>query len=254
MTKQCSKCKLNLPLTEFFNSKRNIDGLFYKCKKCRYKAFILLRKKYKEKNKGRIYDEDYQKQCYKCKQILHFSKFNRNGTNKDGLEGRCRECGKIYQEKIKMKNKGRIYDEDYQKHCFNCKQILHFSKFNKSSIRVDGLNSYCRECSKKFDKIYYKNNKNKFNKYRRKMHRENKIKDLFHYSNGTMSCVKCGYSDIRALEIDHINNDGAEHRKKVGSSWDFYLRLIKNDYPEGYQVLCRNCNWLKNLDHRFGLS
>lgn len=69
------------------------------------------------------------------------------------------------------------------------------------------------------------------------------------------SCVTCGFSDIRALQIDHMNNDGAKERKSLGgqnfSGWRFYEYLIKNGLPDGYQTLCANCNMIKQLNNVF---
>lgn len=78
---------------------------------------------------------------------------------------------------------------------------------------------------------------------------------LKNYGNELPKCVDCGFNDVRCLEIDHINNDGAKERKKIfGNSkmagGAFYRWLIKNNYPKGYQVLCKNCNWLKYLKTR----
>jgi hypothetical protein len=70
------------------------------------------------------------------------------------------------------------------------------------------------------------------------------------YSNGTMKCKKCGYDNVDALSIDHINNNGAEHRKRIGilnGGQEFYMWLIKNKFPSGYQVLCLNCQMIKKL-------
>ncbi|MDE1814921.1 MAG: hypothetical protein KGI05_09715, partial [Thaumarchaeota archaeon] len=64
---------------------------------------------------------------------------------------------------------------------------------------------------------------------------------LMHYSNGTMKCACCGESIVEFLTMDHINNDGAEHRRKIGSAY-LYSWLISNNFPEGFQVLCWNCN------------
>lgn len=46
------------------------------------------------------------------------------------------------------------------------------------------------------------------------------------------------------LTIDHINNDCAKHRKenKWISSSSIYPWLIKNNFPEGFRLLCYNCN------------
>ena len=56
-------------------------------------------------------------------------------------------------------------------------------------------------------------------------------------------CDCCGEDDIRFLTIDHINNDGAEHRRQIGNGGvTLYNWLKKNDWPEGFRVLCANCN------------
>ena len=64
-----------------------------------------------------------------------------------------------------------------------------------------------------------------------------------HYSEGMMICRRCGFSDIRALSIDHINGGGYKHIRTIKG--DFYSWLIKSNYPTGFQVLCMNCQWLK---------
>ena len=68
-----------------------------------------------------------------------------------------------------------------------------------------------------------------------------------HYSNtSSPSCACCGETFIEFLSIDHINGGGRSHRKEirdgVGSYSSMYLWLIDNDFPEGFQVLCMNCN------------
>lgn len=60
-------------------------------------------------------------------------------------------------------------------------------------------------------------------------------------------CVGCGLEDIRVLEFDHINDDGAADRKKFQGARSMLEFYTKN--PElarqVLQTLCRNCNWLK---------
>ena len=75
---------------------------------------------------------------------------------------------------------------------------------------------------------------------------------LVHYSNGSMSCAKCGFENATALTIDHINGNGAEHRRNI--TGNFYQWLIKNDYPDGFQVLCMNCQWIKRIENGEGLG
>jgi hypothetical protein len=82
----------------------------------------------------------------------------------------------------------------------------------------------------------------------------NKIKCFEAY--GGCRCACCGEaSNIDFLTIDHINDNGAEHRRMLSGTKDsrgqaghvFYSYLKRNNYPPGYQVLCFNCQWGKRL-------
>jgi hypothetical protein len=76
-----------------------------------------------------------------------------------------------------------------------------------------------------------------------------KVLVLTHYSNGKCACVKCGNTDIRVLSIDHIKSGGNKQKKEEGSGWSFYHKLIKNNFPEGYQTLCMNCQFIKRVEN-----
>lgn len=59
-------------------------------------------------------------------------------------------------------------------------------------------------------------------------------------------CAECGYLDHRAMHIDHVNNDGAEERRRRGVVGIQLLRkIIAHDFPADYQLLCANCNTIK---------
>lgn len=61
------------------------------------------------------------------------------------------------------------------------------------------------------------------------------------------ACACCGSTQDEFLSIDHVNTDGAEHRKKIGLGSAIHQWLRREDYPEGFQVLCFNCNMSKGL-------
>jgi hypothetical protein len=61
---------------------------------------------------------------------------------------------------------------------------------------------------------------------------------------GGYKCNCCAETERMFLSIDHVNNDGAAMRKAKlyrGSGTGFYQWLIKNKFPDGFQVLCMNC-------------
>ncbi|MFE1396776.1 hypothetical protein ACFW53_02415 [Nocardiopsis dassonvillei] len=50
------------------------------------------------------------------------------------------------------------------------------------------------------------------------------------------------------LTIDHVDNNGAEHRREIGGGGEKLYRWLKREgYPPGYQVLCFNCNVGRHL-------
>jgi hypothetical protein len=68
-------------------------------------------------------------------------------------------------------------------------------------------------------------------------------------TDGEGTCRSCGQGDIDVLNVDHIDNDGKEHRKIVPTS-NILRWLIQNDYPPGFQILCANCNLKKEVTRR----
>jgi hypothetical protein len=77
------------------------------------------------------------------------------------------------------------------------------------------------------------------------------------YGGNPPKCACCGETAISFLTIDHINGDGNKHREQIWKELkqlkknrkrhgvDFYKWLINNHFPEGFQVLCANCNMAK---------
>lgn len=64
------------------------------------------------------------------------------------------------------------------------------------------------------------------------------------------SCVKCGFNDKRALQIDHIDGGGSVERKSRSFTGNFHKNVIKSclSKENKYQLLCANCNWIKRFE------
>lgn len=60
-------------------------------------------------------------------------------------------------------------------------------------------------------------------------------------------CVLCGFSDARALQVDHINGGGSIERKNKNFTGQFNNYVLKSflNKEDKYQLLCANCNWIK---------
>jgi len=74
---------------------------------------------------------------------------------------------------------------------------------------------------------------------------ETKCKKLVfeHYGK---ECVCCGETIEEFLTMDHINDGGTKHRKKIGNKINVWLFV--NNFPKGFQTLCFNCNWGKHIN------
>lgn len=110
-----------------------------------------------------------------------------------------------------------------------------------------------------YRKLYYQKNKEKLKDVSRMRYKDNegaymlnyrtqiKIRVLAHYSNKPKpECVICGERGLPCLSIDHIEGCGTAERRRTGKGgYNFYLLLEKQGFPEGFQTLCMNCQFMK---------
>jgi hypothetical protein len=129
--------------------------------------------------------------------------------------------------------------------CKECK-----NEFEWKPKRSHPLDFCSDECRKKFKKRYMRNYQaNNYRKYigtHRKIRTKRKLQCLIAYGGNPPKCACCGEIHIEFLSIDHIHGGGNKHIKKISREGaNFYYWLIKNGFPEGFQVLCYNCNRAK---------
>lgn len=125
-------------------------------------------------------------------------------------------------------------------------------KFNKKEY-----GKKWRKENPKYGNEYLKIHPEFGSEYKKKWLKDLKIEVFTHYSNGELKCRFCNFNDLRALVLDHINDDGANHQRSISktgktrvSTSKIYYDLKKKGFPKGYQVLCANCNTIKEHDRR----
>lgn len=80
----------------------------------------------------------------------------------------------------------------------------------------------------------------------RKVASRAKLEALTHYGKGgkLRCCARgCKVCDIDILTLDHINDNGAEHRRSVKGNLKgkaIYAWARRVSYPKGFQTLCAN--------------
>lgn len=108
-------------------------------------------------------------------------------------------------------------------------------------------NAKLKERQRRYRSRWRKNHPDLVAQKNQQMAERRKLLVITHYGNGKAQCVKCGFTDIRALTLDHINACGFHNRRLAGQV--LYSYLIKNNYPEGFQALCMNCQWIKRHEN-----
>jgi hypothetical protein len=103
----------------------------------------------------------------------------------------------------------------------------------------------CHNCNQKKHTASSKGVRGHGSEYKRKI----KLEVFSTYSGGSLECKGCGEKDVDVLTIDHVNDDGGEHRRSsgLGTGYKMYAWLRKMGFPGGFQVLCFNCNMAKAI-------
>lgn len=97
-----------------------------------------------------------------------------------------------------------------------------------------------------------RNNTARYNSYSCKKNLKAKLRtfELF----GSM-CKRCGFTDHRAPQIDHINGvpDGLRRVKNNPhrGGIKLYREILAGRFPvTDFQLLCANCNWIKRFENK----
>lgn len=132
------------------------------------------------------------------------------------------------------------------KTCSRCGVVKTFSEYSPRPRKngTMGVRGVCRECERHRWKELRKNPEiiAQRKEYNRQRNAQMRVQIFSHYG---AICVCCGINEPAFLTIDHINGGGSAHRRIVGSGVAFKKWIIDNGFPDGFQILCYNCNLAK---------
>jgi len=141
-----------------------------------------------------------------------------------------------YKDPEKRKQKLKEWKAKNPEYAFNYRRTNKWKKWHKKYVNGPVATAY----------------RKKYNQQKSLSYREERIRQR----NTTLDamggkCSSCGFSDFRALQIDHVNGDGKNERKNpTGRS--YYEKVLQSFLKkEGkYQLLCANCNWIKRHENK----
>lgn len=70
-------------------------------------------------------------------------------------------------------------------------------------------------------------------------------KAVFDFYGNKCACIGCTETNSDFLTIDHVNSDGSADVNGSGrrlTGVNLYIKVIKEGFPDTYQILCYNCN------------
>jgi hypothetical protein len=149
----------------------------------------------------------------------------------------------------------REYQQGYYQ--ANIEHIRERARLTRLRYKVEGLCPICR-CPKGNSRIESKcdtcsaiSQKGKGMTKEQRLARKLAVFERY----GGCKCVCCGEIHPLLLCMDHINNDGAEHRQTMWKrppatkgGGNLYGWLVARKYPSGFQVMCHSCNIGKFLN------
>jgi len=142
----------------------------------------------------------------------------------DFWKGRFAKCKDCFNEERRNR-----FNNDLEHH----KKV---KEWNKKSYQKNIETIRERDRKRGASRIEYTNN------IRRNIKRECFEK----YSDGDVKCSVCGIDDFDVLTLDHINGGGRKMARLIGlgngvGGYRLYLYLKRNNYPDGFRILCFNC-------------
>lgn len=221
------------------------------CEKC-LKAAAVKTERYRQRkinaslctNCGESAPVGSSRLCQICKEKAseychnsHIERYNKRKAIKQctmcsnhAVDGKA-ACQKCLDKHSSLK-KDKYHENALLSKCLQCGDNLGESKGKRCQTCIDRRNAW-----------YQGSTTQTKDKVRRD---ENRAIVLAHYGG---KCVKCNESKPTCLAIDHIEGGGNTHRKEIGKYGSgFFKWLIDNDFPEGFQILCHNCNMSKHLN------
>ena len=180
------------------------------------------------------------KPCSKCGEIKPLTDYNRAARLRDGRRPDCKTCQSGAMRRYREANLAEVQARDRRYLEANREEIharrSRYRDANREEINRRQRDNYPARAVQHLEHESVK---------RRLLY----VAVMAWYSPAwPPSCACCGTPDD--LSIDHVNGDGAEHREALfgdpkRASHQFWCWLIREEFPAGFQVLCRPCNTSK---------
>lgn len=231
--KLCKRCNIVKPTTDFHPSKKQTTQFY--CKVCAIerngvyqKNRLAKQRKIRLQAKQALIDAKV-KHCPKCEQTLSIDKFHKG-------QHYCKYC-KSKADKISRMNQSinenrDVFPHTYSKVCGKCHTNKSLDAFYPSSSSADGRQSYCKKCSKAFDK-----ERQEIKRIQKSLQKQQYQNQSQFNSQGYFEALRGGSSsagrpnaellELTPERIEFLNIQRDEWRKVFAERFDDILILIQ---------------------------
>ena len=225
--KLCKRCNTTKPENEFHLSKK--QTLQFWCKSCMVesnktyqKNKLTRQRKVKLKAKQEIIDAGL-KRCAKCKSTLPNTEFNQG-------QKYCKHCKSAADKKSRMDK--NVFPHTYSKVCGRCNLNKSRDAFYPASSTADGRQSYCRKCSREFDK-----ENQEIKKIKRELSKKSYLTPSQYNTQGYFETLRGGKEnagrpsndllDLTPERIEFLNQQREYWRQVFAERHDDVVKLMK---------------------------
>jgi hypothetical protein len=235
MEMKCKHCRKELPEASFEPTESG--GRYKYCRDCRVYLFL-------------------PTTCKRCRLSFPIEEF-RVGWHGNRIQS-CSRCADTLCAWIRKKEEARRANNLQlvargEKACIRCKTVKPLGEFEDEKGYVKAQCGVCRVYSATFavrDRRKWTDSQRQITQRKRAAALRSLKTEVLAAYGGHCGC--CGEGALEFLSIDHVNGNGNSHKRELRkmskpgvSSPNLYMWLKQKGYPEGFQVLCHNCNQAK---------
>lgn len=239
--KTCCRCKDTKPLSEFTKDKQRKDGLRLYCRACvkveysardkAHRRMVDTARRAQRRKDG--FNTPAEKRCGGCKQVLPASSFYISASTNSGLAHLCKSCDVIRSVQYAKDHPERVRATRRKWKERNSPSTATAGAAYRERLLYPTVDEWANRPLKE--------SPGQSQSERRKRDVEALRNSILLAYGGRCYC--CGLDDTRFLTIDHVNNDGAEHRRQNKHSYRTLLaQIVKKFWPDDYRLACWNCN------------
>lgn len=155
-----------------------------------------------------VINEKVTKTCNNCHSEKALIFFGFDAKGKYGRKSKCKDC---YKKLQKQRSKFTPDITVQNKTCSVCKKTKAINNFTKNRLRVDGYETFCRECKNTSKRLQYVDKKEDY--FARSLKTNYKISiseyyALFESQNGLCAICRTPSNDKKRLHVDHCHKSG----------------------------------------------